>query len=421
MAKRQVKERPVKMTRKYESRVAQEQRQLRFIRIGIGAVVGIIVLLFLAGLFKTRVADPAATRSAKEELKTLPAVTVNDTVISIADWQARVRFERQMYINQAAQISQQLSLFDPTTEFGQQIISQGQAQIQQIQSELDLGDGIATDVLDQMVDEQLIRQEAARRSVTITPEELQRYIEVDLFSYPYPPTAEPVPTLPPPILSPTATVTPEPTLTPTTPPTPRSLQDFEASYEQYTQQVGDISEMSEELWRSMVEGQLLRDKLFELFATEVETNVQQIQGRYIVAQEQPTADGFMARLNAGESFEKLAEEIEADQSEEPAAITGRFDWSPAGIIQSRFGEDFAKVALNTSAGQYAREVITGSDGQFYLVLVEGNETRELADYYIEQQQEEEFQSWLDQQKQGEGVVYGDWRPYIPLEPSLPTS
>jgi hypothetical protein len=179
--------------------------------------------------------------------------------------------------------------------------------------------------------------------------------------------------------------------------------------------------MSEEMWRAMVEGQLLRDKLFEVFATEVETNVQQIQGRYIVAQEQTTADGFMARLNAGESFEKLAEEIEADQSEEPAAITGRFDWSPAGIIQSRFGEDFAKVALNTSAGQYAREVITGSDGQFYLVLVEGNETRELADFYFEQQQEGEFQSWLDQQKQGEGIVYGDWRPYIPLEPSLSSS
>ena len=137
MAKRQKQQRPITLTRKYLSRVEQERRQLRYIYIGGLALLGIVVILLVAGLYKTQVADPAATRNAKEALNSIPAATVNDTSFSIADWQARVRFERQRRISQIAQISQQLSLFDPTTDIGQQFISQGQAQIQEIQNLLD--------------------------------------------------------------------------------------------------------------------------------------------------------------------------------------------------------------------------------------------------------------------------------------------
>ncbi len=418
MAKRRKKQQPGTMTRKYRSRVREEQRQIRFIRIGTGIVVAVIILIALIGFYVELVAKPAADRRAKEALKTTPAVTVNGTMVSIAEWQARVRFERQLRINQITQISQQLGFLDPSTEFGQQLITQGQAQIQEIGNELSLGDGIAADVLNQMVDEQLIRQEAARRGIVVTPEELQKFIEIDLFGYPFPPTPEPVPTLPPPTLSPTATVTPEPTLTPTVAPTPRSLQDFEADYKQYTEQVRELTEMTEEMWRSIIEGQLYRDKLEEAFGAEVETNVQQVQGRYIVAEELETAEAFLARLEAGETFDALEAELEADESEEPTARTGQFSWSPVGIIDQRFGEEFGTVVFNTDAGRYANQVITSAAGQFYVVLVEGNETRELADYLIDQQRSDLFESWLNSEELGEGIVYGDWRAYVPFEPSL---
>jgi len=418
MAKREKKQRPAQMTRKYRSRVEQEQRQLRYIRIGTIGVILVIILLAMVGLFKTQVADPAATRSAREALKSLPAFTVDDTTISVAEWQARVRYERQLRINQIAQINQQLSLFDPATEFGQQLISQGQAQIQEIRNLLDLGSGIAADVLDQMVDEQIIRREARRRGIVVTPDDLQKYIEVNLFSYPYPPTPEPFPTLPPPTLSPTATVTPEPTLTPTVPPTPRSLQDFETDYEQYTEQVGEITEMTEEQWRSMIEGVLYRERLLEAFGAEVESNILQAKGSYIVARDLATADELLGRLDAGDTFETLAEEIDADESEEPTARTGSFDWSPATILSQAFGDQFATVVMNTDAGGVSRTAISAPDGGFYLVYVEGKEVRELADYLLEQQRVDAFEGWLDAQKLDEEIEYGNWQDYIPSEPSF---
>jgi hypothetical protein len=418
MAKRQKKQRPATMTRKYRSRVAQEQRQIRYIRIGIGVVAAAIILLLVTGLYKTQVADPAATRRAKEALQEIPAATVNGAMISVADWQARVRFDRQLRINQIAQINQQLSLFDPTTEFGQQLISQGQAQIQEIQSVLQLGDGIAADVLDQMVEEQLIRQEAARQDIIVAPEELQKFIEVDIFAYPFPPTPEPIPTLPPPTLAPTATVTPEPTIAPTVPPTPRSREDFESDYKQYLEQIQEITEMSEEHWRALIEGDLYRQKLLETFDDQVEPNALHATGRYISAQDKETIGELLTRLEAGEDFKSLEEEIEADESEEPAARVGSFDWSPIGVLSDRFGEAFSAGVADTDAGNYIGEAVQSLAERYYLVFVEEKEVRELADYLKEQQRDESFQAWLDEAKLGEGIVYGNWRDYIPREPSL---
>jgi hypothetical protein len=419
MAKREKRQRSARLTRKYISRVEQERRQIRYIRIGAAVVAAIILLLLLAGLFKTQVADPAATRSAEDMLKTLPAVTVNDTMVSITDWQARVRFERQLLINQIGQLTQQLSLFDPSTEFGQQFISQGQAQIQEIRNLLELGDGIAADVLNQMVDEELIRQEAANREIIVSPDEVQKYIEVDLFGFPFPPTPEPFPTLPPPTLPPTATVTPEPTLTPTAPPTPRSREDFEADYNTYTDQVREITGLSEEAWRSMVEGELYRQKLTEALGAEVDSNVEQAKGRYIVAENLETADELLGRLEQGEAFEALVEEIDADESEEPVARAGSFDWLPATILSQRFGDQFADVVMNTEPGDYSRTAIASPDGGLYLIFVEEKEVRELSESLLQQERLEQFESWLDTQRTGEGVIYGNWREYIPRDPVLP--
>jgi hypothetical protein len=156
----------------------------------------------------------------------------------------------------------------------------------------------------------------------------------------------------------------------------------------------------------------------EAFGDQVDTSEQQITGSYILAQGPLTATALLDRLEAGESFEELVQEIEADESAVPTARTGRLDWSPLETVRQRFGEEFANVAFNTAAGDYARLPIPAANEQFYLTFVEGNEVRELSDFQIEQKRNERFQEWLDEQKLGEGIVYGAWRPYIPREPTL---
>jgi hypothetical protein len=209
-------------------------------------------------------------------------------------------------------------------------------------------------------------------------------------------------------------VTPEPTIAPTPVPTARSLEDFQASYGQSMENIEAVTEMTEKMWRAMVEGALYREKLLEAF--QVETNVLQIQGDYIVTQDREEAELLLAQLEEGQSFEDLLAEIEADESEELTTQTGSFDWSHHELIAQRFGTEFAAVAFNTEAGRYARLPILSADGRFYLVYVQGNENRELASYLVDQQRQELFQGWLDQAKMDSDIVYGTWEIYTPMEP-----
>jgi hypothetical protein len=144
----------------------------------------------------------------------------------------------------------------------------------------------------------------------------------------------------------------------------------------------------------------------------------QAKGNYIVAQDLATADQLLGRLDAGETFETLAEEIDADESEEPTARTGSFDWSPATILTQTFGDQFATVVMNTDAGEVSRTAISAPDGGFYLVYVEEKEVRELADHLLEQQRSDAFEGWLNAQRLDEGIEHGNWQDYIPSEPSL---
>jgi hypothetical protein len=168
----------------------------------------------------------------------------------------------------------------------------------------------------------------------------------------------------------------------------------------------------------MVASQLYYEELLQVFEAEVKTEVKQIKGHYIAAQDQETANAFLERLNAGERFEALMEEIQADESEAPTAQVGSFDWSPLNVFQSRFGEQVGVLAFNTQAGEYTGVAMPGLNERFYLVYVEGNEERALADYLVEQRAQENFQNWLDEQKTSENIVYGNWQAYVPLEPSL---
>src|SRR5690606_28988743 len=119
--------------------------------------------------------------------------------------------ERQNLINQYMQYDQYQQYFgmDMST------------QLQQIQFQLNSPAILGQAVLDQMIDEEIIRQEAAKRGITVSEEELQETIRS---AYSYYPNGTAAPTI-----TPTAFNTPEMpieallVITPTLPPTSTPL------------------------------------------------------------------------------------------------------------------------------------------------------------------------------------------------------
>ena len=194
------------LTKRQLSKKERETRQKRLVSIFALITAAAVLLVLAFGFYQEYVVKPSA-----------PVATVNGKPISTRDYQAMVKYRRFEQTSMIARLQDQLSQLDPTAEDQQFLVQYIQQQIQQLQyGEISL----PTDVLDAMIDDELVRQEAGKRNITVTANELQEEIEQQFGYIRNPPTPTPTPI--------TATVgitaTPTPTEVPTT------LEEFQQNY-----------------------------------------------------------------------------------------------------------------------------------------------------------------------------------------------
>ena len=136
---------PVLHTRKHMARLERERRQTRWI---LFSFIGILVIA--VGLVAYGYLDMTYLQARR------PVARVGNVNLPIAEWQARVRMQRSSLINQ-------LQLYGQYAQyFGMDLSSQEQQITTQLNDSVTLGQS----VIDSMVDEELIRQEAAKRGIT---------------------------------------------------------------------------------------------------------------------------------------------------------------------------------------------------------------------------------------------------------------
>jgi parvulin-like peptidyl-prolyl isomerase len=368
MAKRS--NRPEILSRKQLSRREREERQKRLLYALVGMAAFAVIAVLGFGFYQEYIAKPAA-----------PVAVVNDKSISTRDYQQRVRYERFQLANQVAMLQAQLSQLDPTNEDEQFLVQYFQQQIQQLQSQ---SATLPMQALDEMIDEELIRQEAARRGITVTSEEVQEETE-QVFGYERnPPTPVPTPTT----LEGTATPTPAPTAAAMT------REEFEKNYTEYVlvlrQQVG----MSEEAFRALLEMNVLRTKLQEALAEEVPTAGEQIHARHILVETEDEAKEVLARLEAGEDFAALANEL----SQDTATEDGDLGWFPRGQMVTAFEE----AAFALEVGQISDPIET-TYGWHIIQLLERDPDRPFDEGVLEQRKAAALSEWLADQSQSDAV------------------
>src|SRR5688572_26482336 len=278
---------PKVVTKKHIARLERERRQTRLI-VAI-AIAGIVIVLGLVayGYLQVNVLQ------LRE-----PVAEVNGETITTGEWQERVRFQRLQMLN----AYNQYALFQQSYGFD---YSQ---QLQEIQTMLSLPETIGQQVLDQMRDEILIRQEAEKRGITVSEEEVQNSIHENFSFFPggtptptITPTEFSFPTLtsqqltlvpststPTEVLTPTAgaTTTPDPsvtsTATPTTAPpsptpvpelatatpTPYMEEGFKTDYEEMLKNL-ETYDVSEQTVREAYEADLYRKKLMDELTKDI--------------------------------------------------------------------------------------------------------------------------------------------------------
>ena len=421
---------PKIVTKKHIARLERERQQVALIRLI--AIIGIIIVVLLLGYGYLKL----NVLSARE-----PVAEVNGVKITTADWQERVRFTRVNLYNQL----QTLSFYQ---QFGVDVSQQQN----QIMSTLQQPEVLGQQVIDEMVDDVLIRQEAEKRGITVSAEEVDQMVQEAFNFFPngtatptitptelvvayptlsseqltlYPPTSTPTPMLtstPAPTSTPDTSVTATPTFTaaPPTPTlvpqdatatsTPYTLEGFQKQYEESLTNFKNF-EISEKTFRAAFEMQLLRKKLQDDLAKDLPHTEVEVVLRQILVPDEATALMLYDQLQKGQDFAKLA----ADFSKDPgsAANGGYYDWAPA----SNYVPEFRDAALTQPIGEIGKPVKT--EFGYHIIQVIGRQELPITDSQFEQKKQTNFTEWLATIRESADIQTFDiWKDRVPMEPVL---
>ena len=384
MSKKVKKHAPKELTRKQASRLERERRIQRWLIIGV-TVVGVLVAGVLAyGFILENVVK------ARE-----PVAIAGGTPIRTAEFQSRVRFLRvQLQSELQFWRGQQLAL-DPTESESQAYLEYIQGNIRDLEGQLSATNAmvIGEQAIDQLIEEELARQEAERRGITVAPEELQEEIE-KFFGYDRnPPTPEPDLVETPPVTS-TEVLTAAPTSTPL--PTPMTEEAFRERYNTYLAEVLKPLDISEQQYRSWVEAAFLTDKVREQMVAEAPDTAEQVKLRYLFVDDEGRANDLAARLDGGEDFQALVDELAED--EEVAGYGTELDWYTRGLVERYLDADLAALAFELEVGEHSQPVLSQDGMRYSIIAVVGREVRELDESQRQTVGEDAFLEWLDAEK-----------------------
>lgn len=420
---------PKVITKKHTARLERERRQINLIRgvaiAGILIVVGLLAYGYLS-------ANVFALRE--------PVARVNGVTITTAEWQERVKSQRAQMLNayNQYQFYQQNFGFDYSQ------------QLQEITTSLSVPEILGQQVLDQMIDEVLIRQEAEERGITVSDEEIDNYFKETFAFFPdgtptptttptefvfptlsseqltiYPSTSTPT-TAPTSTVTPTGTpdgsTTPTPTAT-TAPPTPTfvpeaatatstpyTLEGYQNDYEEMIKSFGTYN-VSERTIRSIYEADLLRKKLREDITKDIPQTEEQVLARHILVDTEEEADAVYERLQHGEDFAEVAGKVSKDTGS--AARGGELDWQPRDF----FVKEFADAAFSQEIGEIGKPVKT--EFGYHIIQVIAREELPLSASQYEQVKDTAFNDWLTAEKEAATIeTFESWKAHVPMEPAL---
>jgi parvulin-like peptidyl-prolyl isomerase len=254
------------------------------------------------------------------------AATVNGNPITRADYERQVSLATTYLKNQGV---------DDTTDEGKQTIAT-----------------MRDELLDQMIDQEIINQAAAKEGLSVTAAEIDTQI------------AETV---------------------------------VQAGGQEILDAWYTSSGFTKEEYRQAVREQLTGDKLFQKVVAAVPTTAEQVHARHIMVATKAEADAVVTRLKSGEDFAKVAQEASLDEGSKTDG--GDLGFFPRGLMIP----EFENVAFALEPGKFSDPVET-SYGFHVIMVVERDPQRPLDEQMLQVSQQEEFTKWLDAQKSAAKIV-----------------
>lgn len=418
MAKRRRVERS-EPSRKEAAMTKAERERARKLTIVVGVVVALALLVLVVGLLYQSVIIPNTT-----------VAKVNNDSIRTGDLWKLTRFDQFQRISQLQSLLQYQDQIDPGG-------AQGffTSQIQEMRSNLASSEAATNRVLEQMIEEKLLRQVAASNNITVSDAEVQARLESLIASQQGFVTAPDATATAEALAAATATPSPTPSPTPTSTvastltvptvapePTPTShvqtVTEFDAGLEQLLNNVSQGANISKAdaraLYTSLISAEILRTKMTEQLGDQMPTSGEQVRARHIlisVAADASEADSALAlaeaisitqRLRAGEDFATLAAQYSDDTgSAQQGGDLGFFG-------RGQMVPEFEEAAFSLPIGQISEPV----KSQFGYHIIEVTEQRA---------GDPSFSAWLQEQKAAAKIVRSLTSARLPNLPAVPTA
>lgn len=358
--------------------------------LGTYIVLGIVVVLLAAALVQQHILLPRR-----------PVARVNGVGISLRSYQEYYRYRRWSVENTIQYLeAQRLQL--SADEVLASLVPQIDQQISEMNYQLQM---LPNDALDEMIDDELVRQEAAKRGLVASGDEVQREIET-LFGYDRnPPVAEEPTAAPSPTesaaITETGTLTEaqvpaEPTPTPAPTEVPMTEEEFQARAAEWFAAVKDVSGLEEAAMRELVRCDLLQNKLVEDIRAQTPTVAEQVHVRHIVLNTEDEAKAALERLRAGEDWNTLAAELSQDTLTKDEG--GDLGW----LTRGTRGDAFDEVAFALEPGTLSEVVPMGVTFEVIEVL-EKDPARPLDADQLSSAQSRAVSEWFAQARTGEGI------------------
>lgn len=357
------------LTKKQIARGRKVQRQQRTVWIAVAAVAALILIVIAVGVVQEFVLAPKRA-----------VAVVDGEKITLEAYQKRVRYNRWYLQNLEQNLALQQASYDPNDTAQQVIYQYISSQLEQVQQQLY---SVGIDSLEDLIDETLVRQEAERRGLTVTDEEVQLTIEQQLGYDRNPP--EPTPT-------PITTTT---SLTPTTTNAPMTEEEFQTAYSEFVDSLEtDVKGFSEADMRDAIRQGLFFQKLSDALAAEVPTTDEQVHAYHILVEDSETAQEVLDKLNAGENFADLVTEYSQDQ--DTVDQGGELGWlarDQAGVTTTILDAAFA-----LQPGEFS-EPVESYLGFHVVTIDERDSDHPLDEETLSSRQSQALDDWLNEAKE----------------------
>lgn len=424
--------RPAAQTeRDHESRAVREARLQRRVLIGTGITIGLVVLVLVAAVLIELVVTPNSV-----------AASVAGETITISGFQERVRIERAILNTRITNYVALLNAsgLDPNQYAGQEPL---RGWLSQVNDPDLLGSGI----LDVLIENALIRQEAEARGLQVSQEDIDRQIDDFLGLEPPAQEVDPTPEL-------QATPVPSPTRTPFVSPTPREERAATATppveeatpeatatiaettptftpvpptatqtTEEREQQQGELRETilndlagSARVDRGRLRAHFEALALREALAADLldaGDSILHVNARHILVADSSEAEDLLAALAEGDSFAALAMANSVDAGSGRAG--GELGWTPV----HNFVRPFAEAVTVAEPGDTIGPVET--EFGWHIIQLRAREERSASDLELETARNFGFRNWLEDRRaemEASIEIFDVWADNVPDDPVL---